>query len=35
MVIATLAEESENISYFGAKYQEYMKRSKRFVPFLL
>jgi protein-S-isoprenylcysteine O-methyltransferase Ste14 len=35
MVIASFAEESENIRYFGAKYREYMKRNKRFVPFLL
>ncbi len=35
MVIASFAEEYENINYFGAKYQEYMKRSKRFLPFLL
>ncbi|MBU1427001.1 MAG: isoprenylcysteine carboxylmethyltransferase family protein [Gammaproteobacteria bacterium] len=35
LVIATLAEENENIRYFGTKYREYMKRSKRFVPFAL
>ena len=35
LVVAALAEESENISYFGSKYREYMKRSKRFVPFLV
>lgn len=34
LLLATLAEEMENTRYFGAQYQEYMKRSKRFVPFL-
>lgn len=35
LVIAALAEEGENIRYFGAQYQLYMKRCKRFVPFVL
>jgi len=35
MVIASLAEENENIRYFGTKYRDYMKRSKRFVPFAI
>ncbi len=35
LLIATIAEENENILYFGTKYQEYMKHTKRFVPFLL
>jgi protein-S-isoprenylcysteine O-methyltransferase Ste14 len=35
LVIAALAEEGENTRYFGTKYQEYMKRCKRFVPFLV
>lgn len=35
LVIASFAEENENIHYFGEKYQEYMKHSKRFLPFLL
>jgi len=34
-VIASFAEESENIRYFGTQYREYMKRTKRFVPKLL
>ncbi len=29
------AEEVENISYFGPAYEAYMRRTKRFVPFLL
>jgi len=28
------ADEFECIQFFGAKYQEYMKRTKRFIPFL-
>lgn len=35
LVIASFAEESENIRYFGTQYREYMKRTKRFVPKLL
>lgn len=33
LVIAALVEEAENIRYFGAQYREYMKRTKRFIPF--
>ena len=29
-----LADEAECMRFFGAPYQEYMKRSKRFVPFV-
>jgi protein-S-isoprenylcysteine O-methyltransferase Ste14 len=35
LVITAFAEESENIRYFGAPYQKYMKGTKLFVPFLL
>ncbi len=28
------AEERENVSRFGPAYMEYMKRTRRFVPFL-
>ena len=28
------AEECENILYFGEAYQEYMKHTKRFLPFV-
>ncbi|MBI4809540.1 MAG: isoprenylcysteine carboxylmethyltransferase family protein [Nitrosomonadales bacterium] len=35
LVLASLAEEQENIRYFGAKYREYMKSNKRYLPFLL
>lgn len=35
LVLATLAEERENIGYFGDSYRDYMKSSKRYIPFLL
>jgi protein-S-isoprenylcysteine O-methyltransferase Ste14 len=35
LMIAALVEEAENIRYFGTQYREYMKRTKRFVPFLV
>ena len=28
------AEEGENVRFFGAAYQEYIQRSKMFIPFL-
>jgi protein-S-isoprenylcysteine O-methyltransferase Ste14 len=28
------AEERENIAYFGAEYVNYMKRTRRFIPFV-
>ncbi len=28
-------EEEENIRIFGTEYKEYMKRTKRFIPYLL
>ncbi|MBI5889400.1 MAG: isoprenylcysteine carboxylmethyltransferase family protein [Nitrosomonadales bacterium] len=34
LVFAALAEERENIRYFGIRYREYMQRTRRFVPFL-
>jgi len=40
-VVATIAfyitakmEEVENVRFFGEEYQDYMKRTKMFVPFL-
>ena len=35
LVVATLVEETENVRYFGAQYREYMKRTKRFIPFMV
>jgi protein-S-isoprenylcysteine O-methyltransferase Ste14 len=34
LIITARKEEIENIQFFGANYQEYMKRTKMFVPFL-
>ena len=31
---AAKAEELENIGYFGTQYREYMKTTKRFIPFV-
>lgn len=35
LVITALYDENECIAYFGKSYTEYMKRSKRFIPFLI
>jgi protein-S-isoprenylcysteine O-methyltransferase Ste14 len=35
LVLTARVEEGENIRYFGETYQEYMKKTKMFVPFLL
>ncbi|MDP1634208.1 MAG: isoprenylcysteine carboxylmethyltransferase family protein [Gallionellaceae bacterium] len=35
MVIAALAEEKENVRYFGEQYREYMTRTLRFMPFFI
>ncbi len=34
LVATARAEERENLADFGAQYAEYMRRSKRFVPFV-
>ncbi len=34
LVATARADERECIAYFGAAYRDYMKRTKRFVPFL-
>ena len=34
LIITAKKEEIENIQYFGKKYQEYMKLTKMFVPFI-
>ena len=34
-IVAALIEERENLEYFGENYRQYMRRSKRFVPFLV
>jgi protein-S-isoprenylcysteine O-methyltransferase Ste14 len=33
-VVTARVEEAENITYFGNAYKNYMKRTKRFIPFL-
>jgi len=35
LLLTARIEEDENIRFFGAAYQEYMRRSKMFIPFLL
>ena len=32
--LAAVIEEQENLEFFGEQYREYMRRSKRFIPFL-
>jgi protein-S-isoprenylcysteine O-methyltransferase Ste14 len=34
LAMTARAEESENIRFFGPAYQEYMRRSRMFIPFL-
>jgi protein-S-isoprenylcysteine O-methyltransferase Ste14 len=34
LVATARADEAECIRFFGPTYQDYMKRSKRFVPFV-
>ena len=35
MVATAKAEEAENVAQFGQEYKDYMRRTRRFVPFLL
>jgi len=35
LLVTARIEEAENIRFFGAAYQEYMRHSKMFIPFLL
>jgi len=34
LVATAKAEEAEDIRFFGAAYQIYIKQTKRFIPFL-
>jgi protein-S-isoprenylcysteine O-methyltransferase Ste14 len=34
LIMTARKEEAENLRYFGTSYQDYMKRTKMFVPFL-
>jgi protein-S-isoprenylcysteine O-methyltransferase Ste14 len=35
LFLTALAEEKEDIAYFGDAYREYMKESKMFIPFVI
>ena len=35
LVLTAKTEEAENVRRFGNEYLDYMKRTRRFVPFLL
>lgn len=35
LIITAQKEEIENTAFFGRKYQEYMQRTKMFIPFIL
>ena len=35
LFITAIFDEKECIKFFGEKYNEYMKRSKRFIPFII
>jgi protein-S-isoprenylcysteine O-methyltransferase Ste14 len=34
LVITAQTEEAEDLLYFGPAYEAYMRRTKRFIPFL-
>ncbi len=34
LIATARTEERENISFFGSSYEEYIKRSKMFIPYL-
>jgi protein-S-isoprenylcysteine O-methyltransferase Ste14 len=34
LVATARIEEAEDVRFFGAAYQEYMKQTKMFIPFL-
>jgi protein-S-isoprenylcysteine O-methyltransferase Ste14 len=35
LLITALVDEKECLAYFGEKYRDYMKRTKRFIPFVI
>lgn len=35
LYLTAIIDEKECIRFFGNKYKEYMKRSKRFIPFII
>ena len=34
LFLTALADENECIQYFGESYREYMRQTKRFIPFI-
>jgi protein-S-isoprenylcysteine O-methyltransferase Ste14 len=34
LTVTAITEERENLHYFGAEYQQYMRHTKRFIPYL-
>ena len=34
LLVTAVAEEAENLAAFGEEYRDYMKRTRRFVPFV-
>jgi protein-S-isoprenylcysteine O-methyltransferase Ste14 len=34
LLLTARVEEDENIRYFGTAYQDYMKQTKMFIPYL-
>jgi len=34
LYLTAVSDEKECLGYFGGKYKEYMKRTKRFIPFI-
>jgi protein-S-isoprenylcysteine O-methyltransferase Ste14 len=34
LLLTARIEEAENLRFFGAAYTEYMKRTKKFIPYL-
>ena len=35
VLVAAMIEEKENIRFFGSSYRRYMRRTKRFVPWII
>jgi len=34
-ILAARVEEKENTNYFGEEYRRYMRRTKRFIPYIV
>jgi protein-S-isoprenylcysteine O-methyltransferase Ste14 len=35
IIMTAKVEEKENIKYFGSEYEDYMKKTKMFIPFII